>query len=259
MTDGPDTYRTKTGRVLTDADIQALADEAERGYDAGRTGSALLLSGIVGSVAYGLATPDSDTDRLGVFAVPTMRLLGLHPPAPTRHGTAPDYAHHEAGKFLMLALKCNPTVTELLWLPDELYEVRTPLGEELIAIRSCLLSREYVRNAYLGYATQQLRRLESPECTMGRKEKHARHLWRLVQQGVRLWLTGTLYVQLDPDAARNCREFGTRVAAGDAGLAAQMTAWADAAMEQDSALPEHPDEEKAEAWLLAVRRAFWEG
>ena len=26
-------YRTKTGRILTDADIQALADEAERGYD----------------------------------------------------------------------------------------------------------------------------------------------------------------------------------------------------------------------------------
>ena len=33
MTDKPETYRTKTGRVLTDADIQALADEAERGYD----------------------------------------------------------------------------------------------------------------------------------------------------------------------------------------------------------------------------------
>jgi metal-responsive CopG/Arc/MetJ family transcriptional regulator len=33
MTDKPETYRTKTGRVLTDVDIQALADEAERGYD----------------------------------------------------------------------------------------------------------------------------------------------------------------------------------------------------------------------------------
>jgi predicted HicB family RNase H-like nuclease len=33
MTDKPETYRTKTGRVLTDADIEALADEAERGYD----------------------------------------------------------------------------------------------------------------------------------------------------------------------------------------------------------------------------------
>jgi hypothetical protein len=27
------TYKTKTGKVLTDADIEALADEAERGYD----------------------------------------------------------------------------------------------------------------------------------------------------------------------------------------------------------------------------------
>jgi len=26
-------YRTKSGRVLTDAEIQKLADEAERGYD----------------------------------------------------------------------------------------------------------------------------------------------------------------------------------------------------------------------------------
>ena len=27
------TYRTKTGKVLTDADIEAMADEAKRGYD----------------------------------------------------------------------------------------------------------------------------------------------------------------------------------------------------------------------------------
>lgn len=29
----PPVYRTKTGKVLTDADLEALADEAERGYD----------------------------------------------------------------------------------------------------------------------------------------------------------------------------------------------------------------------------------
>jgi hypothetical protein len=33
MTEKAKTYRTKTGKVLTDADIEALADEAERGYD----------------------------------------------------------------------------------------------------------------------------------------------------------------------------------------------------------------------------------
>jgi type I restriction enzyme R subunit len=38
MSDEPRTYRTKSGRVLTDADLQALADEAERGYDVDHLG-----------------------------------------------------------------------------------------------------------------------------------------------------------------------------------------------------------------------------
>jgi uncharacterized protein (DUF4415 family) len=33
MTDKPETYITKTGKALTDADIEQMADEAERGYD----------------------------------------------------------------------------------------------------------------------------------------------------------------------------------------------------------------------------------
>lgn len=33
MTDKTPPFKTKTGKVLTDADIEALADEAERGYD----------------------------------------------------------------------------------------------------------------------------------------------------------------------------------------------------------------------------------
>ena len=33
MPDNPKNYTTKTGKTLTDADIEAMADEAERGYD----------------------------------------------------------------------------------------------------------------------------------------------------------------------------------------------------------------------------------
>ena len=33
MTDKTPPFKTKTGKVLSDADIEALADEAERGYD----------------------------------------------------------------------------------------------------------------------------------------------------------------------------------------------------------------------------------
>jgi hypothetical protein len=33
MAKGTRTYKTRTGKLLTDADIVAMADEAERGYD----------------------------------------------------------------------------------------------------------------------------------------------------------------------------------------------------------------------------------
>lgn len=39
--------------------------------------SNLLLKGMVGSTAFGLATPESDKDYLGLFAVPTTDLHGL--------------------------------------------------------------------------------------------------------------------------------------------------------------------------------------
>lgn len=38
-----------------------------------------ILAGHVGSVAYGLSTPESDVDTLGVFVAPTREILGLHP------------------------------------------------------------------------------------------------------------------------------------------------------------------------------------
>ena len=42
------------------------------------------LAGIVGSTAYGLAAPESDVEELGVFAAPTLSLLGLDAPALSR-------------------------------------------------------------------------------------------------------------------------------------------------------------------------------
>ncbi|HEU5352848.1 MAG TPA: nucleotidyltransferase domain-containing protein [Actinocrinis sp.] len=114
----------------------------------------VLLSGIVGSTAYGLAGPGSDVDRLGMYAAPTRELLGLHQPRESHVTTKPDATFHEAGKAARLMLAGNPTATELLWLPDDLYETRTALGEEAIALRGAFLSAKRVRDAYLGYAAQ---------------------------------------------------------------------------------------------------------
>ena len=224
----------------------------------------VLLSGIVGSTAYGLDTEDSDVDRLGVFAAPTEKLLGLHPVQQSIVSSKPDATFHEAGKFAALALKVNPTITELMWLPPDLLEVCTPLGEALIGIRSAFLSRAYVKNAYLGYATQQFKRLENrgdgsfSADTRKRTAKHARHLYRLHAQGIMLWQTGRLTVRLPHGDAVLCRAFGEKVAAGDLEAGRRIIAWAEHIFDTSrTPLPEKPDECTVEDWLQEVRRAHY--
>jgi uncharacterized protein len=223
----------------------------------------VLLQGIVGSTAYGLSTPDSDVDRLGVFAFPTQALHGLHCPAPTHTTTKPDATWHEAGKYAKLMLGGNPTAFELLYLPDEFYEIRNPLGDDLINIRSAFLSAKRVRDSYLGYATQQFRKLEKradgtfSSDTRNRTAKHARHLFRLLDQGSELYRTGWLRVRLDDDVAEECQDFGDRVADGELDLAKQVLSDAEVVFYRSTKLPEYPDEPKVERWLLDVRDTFF--
>jgi hypothetical protein len=223
----------------------------------------VLLSGVVGSTAYGLDHAGSDIDRLGTYAAPTEAFHGLHPPVGKQAShvtTGPDATYHEAGKLAALLLKGNPTVTELLWLED--YETRHPLGDDLIGIRTSFLSAKAVRNAYLGYASQQMQRLINrgdgsfSSDTRKRTAKHGRHLWRLLQQGTGLHLTGHLAVRLSGDAATGCWAFGERIG-DDASLGLKAIAGAEETFNGPGVLPDRPDESAAEAWLLRVRREFY--
>ncbi|GHB32790.1 hypothetical protein GCM10010306_027670 [Streptomyces umbrinus] len=221
------------------------------------TTSNILLSGIVGSTAYGLAHEGSDVDRLGMFAAPTDDLHGLHPPKESHVTTKPDSTLHEAAKWCRLALRGNPTVTELVWLPDELYEVRTPLGDELIGIRTTLLSAKRVRDAYLGYATQQFKRLYDrgdsslSADTRKRTAKHARHLRRLCHQGFELYATGRVSIRVENP--EEYHRFGEQVAADAMAALPLLQHYESAFDETRSALPEQPDEAPVEAWLRRVR------
>ena len=160
----------------------------------------VLLKGIVGSTAYGLAHSGSDVDYLGVFAASTEEIIGLHPPKESRVTHDPDMTLHEVKKFVSLVLRGNPSVSELLWL--DRYEHMDSLGEELVSLRRSFLSAPRVRDAYLGYAASQFSRLTGrgdgsfSADTRKRTEKHARHLVRLVEQGFHLYVTGELVVDL---------------------------------------------------------------
>jgi uncharacterized protein len=212
-----------------------------------------LLAGVVGSTAYGLAHAGSDVDRLGMFAVPTEDLHGLHRPKESVVTSSPDSTFHEAGKAVRLMLSSNPTAGELLWL--ESYDTRTALGEELIGLRRSLYSARAVRSAYLGYADQQFRKLlgHGPE-QRAKSAKHARHLVRLLHQAEQLHTTGELTLRLaDPDGVRRLGE----AIADDPDRARPLLARAEAVLDGPGVLPDAPDEAAAEAWLRRVRRAHY--
>lgn len=220
----------------------------------------ILLQGVVGSTAYGLAGPDSDVDRLGVFAWDTARLFAMNKPRDSIVTTHPDSTMHEVEKACRLILGGNPTASEILWLDE--HEIKTPLGSELIGIRDAFLSAKRTRDAYLGYATQQFKKLLTrgdgsfdSDIPARRAAKHARHLMRLVDQGYELYTTGHLRIRLaDP---QRYLDFGEAVA-DNPQTAVPFMAAAEARFDAaKSVLPDEPRQAVVQAWLNRVRAAYY--
>lgn len=220
-----------------------------------------ILQAIVGSTAYGLNTSTSDVDRLGAFAYNTEDFFGLELPKESIVKTNPDITQHEVAKLAKLLLSCNPTVTELLWLPDYLYELVTPLGVELIDIRRSFLSAKRVRDAYMGYATQQFQRLlnrgdgKFDSDTGKRTAKHARHLKRLTVQGFQLYTTATMQIRLDDPESYH--SFGEAVKNNPQVAINYMAGVEEQFQYATTVLPAEPNKEPVLRWLRKVRREFY--
>lgn len=225
----------------------------------------ILIKGIVGSQAYGLATPDSDIDYMGVYKETTDFFSGLRliqDKELTIHTTSDshDLTAHEVSKFMRLALKSNPSILELLWLPEHCYVEVSDAGHMLIDSRHWFASAELVKNAYLGYATQQFKLFER-DGNFGsdmkkRTEKHARHLYRLLHQGYNLYRTGQLFVELSAADALLIREFGYRVGQeGDLDLArSEMAKYEGWFAENRPHIRYEPNIEAAKSLLQDIRR-----
>src|SRR3990167_4420357 len=161
----------------------------------------IILSGITGSVAYGLDTKDSDEDIKGIYILPTRKILsvGFNLDKTTKDHTEPDWVYHEVGKFIKLAMAGNPTILEMLWLNE--YLVLNKFGKMLVDNRHLFISEKAVRSAYSGYVFSQARKLKARGGTYGngrnkRYKKHTRHLFRLLIQGKQLLESGTMDVRV---------------------------------------------------------------
>lgn len=156
-----------------------------------------ILQTLVGSKAYGLDHPLSDTDRMSVFLAPTVKVAGLDWSARAETfsdagPTGDDNTAHEIGKFLRLTLKSNPTLIELFFMED--YEILDETGKALIDMREHVLYTDGIRHAYYNYALSQLERVDDDY--PNHKPKMARHCLRIARQGVNLLTTGEFSVRI---------------------------------------------------------------
>lgn len=146
-----------------------------------------------------MQTEDSDTDIKGVCFAPLSHYIGL---GHFEQYEAPqeDTVIYELRKFCRLALNCNPSIIELLWLPE--YLDCTSEGQKLLEVREKFLSIRAV-DSFAGYATAQInkchRKAEDPNCQAGIKAKnpykHAAHCMRLLLMGLELVGEGKITVK----------------------------------------------------------------
>ncbi|WP_216323883.1 nucleotidyltransferase domain-containing protein [Deinococcus aestuarii] len=211
---------------------------------------------VVGSRAFGLDTSASDTDLRGFYLPPARdhwSLAGV--PEQLEFG---EEVYWEAGKFVLLALKANPNVLEVLHSP--LIQTVTPLAAELLDMREAFLSR-LVYQTYNGYVMGQFKRLEADLRQHGEvRWKHAMHLLRLLLSGIAVLERGEVRVHVGEH-----RDTLLAVKRGDVPWT-EVERWRlslhadfDRAYARTT-LPERPDYAQVEAWLLRARRAAldWE-
>jgi len=207
---------------------------------------------VVGSQAFGLAGEDSDIDRRGIYLPPADLQWSLYGAPEQLENEATQECFWEMRKFLILALKANPNILECLYTP--LVETATPAAQELLAMREIFLSK-LVYQTYNGYVISQFKKLEQDLRSTGAiRWKHAMHLIRLLMSGVTVLKEGFVPVNMVEH-----RDLLLAIKRGEMEwdevnrLRLDMHKRFDEAF-ADTKLPERPDYERANAFLIKTRR-----
>jgi uncharacterized protein len=208
---------------------------------------------IVGSKAFGLDHSQSDTDRRGIYLPSAEIHWSLYGIPEQLENHENQECYWELQKFLLLALKANPNVLECLYTP--LREYYTPIAEELLSIREIFLS-QLVYQTYNGYVMSQFKKMEQDIRARGEvRLKHAMHLIRLLLSGITILKSGFVPVKVE-----DYRQDLLSILSGEMPWD-EVNKWRlslheefDLAL-QKTILPERPNYEKANQFLLKARRS----
>lgn len=202
--------------------------------------------------AYGLESDSSDTDLRGVYIAPAAMQWSLFGAPGQFEESAGQWCVWELQKFLSMALKANPNILECLYSP--LVDKLTPLGEELLGIRERFLS-QMIFQTFNGYAMSQFKKIEQDRRNRGEvRWKHAMHLLRLLITGAAALREGHVPVRVEchRDRLLAVKQGQVDWQEVDAWRLALHREFEDAL--NATKLPERPDYEAANLFLLAARR-----
>lgn len=117
----------------------------------------IVLECLSGSRAYGLDSPQSDTDIRGVFILPEAYYFGFNYIDQVSNETN-DIVYYELTKYLQLLAKNNPTAIELLFAPKETIFIRDAV---LDIIDTTQVVSLLCKDTFAGYAQSQVKRSKS--------------------------------------------------------------------------------------------------
>lgn len=238
-----------------------------------------ILRGVVGSTVHGTNIEGTDDrDEMGVCIEPPEYVVGLQTFEQYIQRDRPEGVRSQPGdldltvyslrKWIRLALKGNPSILLLLFVPaSALVEIK-PTGYELRELAWAFASKR-AAEPFLGFIRQQKERLlgERGQLRVNRPElvakygydtKYAGHILRLAHQGVEYMTTGALTLPMPEDA----RQEVLAVRRGEWSMQQALTRAGElerelADLRTTSPLPGEPDKDAVERWMIDTYFGHW--
>jgi predicted nucleotidyltransferase len=230
----------------------------------------VIYKACMGSKAFGLSDDSSDNDERGVYLPPAEWHWSIQP-LPEQiefkrssdgeifdHNSTrdvDDFCWWEIEKFVRLALKANPNVLELLYVPERHILRIEPMGQRLRELRDRFLSK-HIFQTYSGYVLSQFKRMKQAiERGETFRPKHAMHLIRLLHSGIQAMRGAGILVDAGEHREELLRIKKGAVAFDDVHRQAiQLSATLQLEFERTS-LPDRPDVARVDRFLIEARRS----
>ena len=121
----------------------------------------IIFECVAGSRLYGTSTETSDYDYRGIIIPSKEYFLGFAKKVEqiidSKDGN--DRVLWELRKFFSLALDCNPSIIEILFVPEDRWIQSSDIWKQIISHRDWFVSKK-ARWTFSGYAISQLKRIK---------------------------------------------------------------------------------------------------